>query len=46
MMTFVFTMDDIKKNLDTVNSLMIAGINVCVLATKPRSWGLIVKANC
>ncbi len=25
----------------TVNSLMLAGINVCVFKTKPCSWGLI-----
>ncbi len=29
----------------TVNSLMFAGINVCVFETKPCSWGLIFAAN-
>ncbi len=29
-------------NSDTVNSLMFAGINVCVLEANTCSWGLIV----
>ncbi len=30
---------------NTVNSLMFAGINVCVFETRPCSWGLIFAVS-
>ena len=47
--TFKSHIDVVYTNLasvsDTVNSLMFAGINVCVFEAKPCSWGLIFAVS-